>query len=48
MLKVLDVDFMGDGEGILIIDDLVDFGKMLELVCEIYLKVYFVIVYVKL
>lgn len=38
---------MWDGEGILVVDDLVDSGCMLELICEMYFKVYFVIVYVK-
>ncbi|MEC8575992.1 MAG: xanthine phosphoribosyltransferase, partial [Pseudomonadota bacterium] len=34
VLKAPDAELMGDGEGVLIIDDLVDSGKTLELVRE--------------
>ena len=42
-----DGTFVGDGEGILIIDDLVDSGKTLELVRSIYPKAHFACVYAK-
>lgn len=38
---------MGDGEGILIVDDLVDTGKTLELVRSLYPKAHFATVYAK-
>ena len=38
---------MGDGEGILIVDDLVDSGKTLELVRRLYPKAHFATVYAK-
>jgi len=38
---------MGDGEGILIVDDLVDTGKTLELVRKLYPKAHFATVYAK-
>ncbi|MEC8293950.1 MAG: xanthine phosphoribosyltransferase, partial [Pseudomonadota bacterium] len=38
VLKSPDPELMGDGEGILIIDDLVDSGKTLELVRTMYPK----------
>ncbi len=41
------VDLMGDGEGILVIDDLVDTGKTLELVHKLYPKAHFATVYAK-
>ncbi|WP_370227728.1 xanthine phosphoribosyltransferase [Cognatishimia sp.] len=47
VLKAPDADLMGDGEGILIIDDLVDSGKTLELVRETYPKAHFATVYAK-
>ena len=48
MLKAPDADIMGDGgEGILIIDDLVDSGKTLELVRSLYPKAHFATVYAK-
>ncbi|MCH2248288.1 MAG: xanthine phosphoribosyltransferase [Cognatishimia sp.] len=47
VLKAPDSDLMGDGEGILIIDDLVDSGKTLELVRETYPKAHFATVYAK-
>lgn len=40
-------DIMADGEGILIVDDLVDSGKTLELVRELYPKAHFATVYAK-
>ncbi|WP_323782213.1 xanthine phosphoribosyltransferase [Thalassovita sp.] len=42
-----DPDLMGDGTGILIIDDLVDSGKTLELVRAMYPKAHFATVYAK-
>ena len=47
VLKSPDAALMGDGEGILIVDDLVDTGKTLELVREIYPKAHFATVYAK-
>ena len=38
---------MGDGSGILIVDDLVDTGKTLELVRRLYPKAHFATVYAK-
>lgn len=38
----------GDGEGFIVIDDLVDIGGIAVAICEMYLKVYFVIIFVKL
>ncbi|MCE5971986.1 xanthine phosphoribosyltransferase [Sinirhodobacter sp. WL0062] len=40
-------DLMGDGEGILIVDDLVDSGRTLELVRRLYPKAHFATVYAK-
>lgn len=40
-------DLMGEGEGILVIDDLVDSGKTLELVRQLYPKAHFATVYAK-
>ncbi|MFP1645035.1 xanthine phosphoribosyltransferase [Pontitalea aquivivens] len=40
-------DLMGDGEGILIVDDLVDTGKTLELVRQLFPKAHFATVYAK-
>ncbi|MFZ1661766.1 MAG: xanthine phosphoribosyltransferase [Paracoccaceae bacterium] len=40
-------DLMGDGEGILVVDDLVDTGKTLELVKSLYPKAHFATVYAK-
>jgi xanthine phosphoribosyltransferase len=40
-------DLMGDGTGILIVDDLVDSGKTLELVRKLYPKAHFATVYAK-
>ncbi|MEM6407225.1 MAG: xanthine phosphoribosyltransferase [Pseudomonadota bacterium] len=47
VLKQPDPDMMGDGTGILVIDDLVDSGKTLELVRELYPKAHFATVYAK-
>jgi xanthine phosphoribosyltransferase len=47
VLKSPDSELMGDGEGILIIDDLVDSGKTLELVRQLYPKAHFATVYAK-
>ncbi|MBA3910568.1 MAG: xanthine phosphoribosyltransferase [Rhodobacter sp.] len=40
-------DLMGDGTGILVVDDLVDTGKTLELVRQLYPKAHFATVYAK-
>ena len=47
VLKAPDKEMMGDGTGILIIDDLVDSGKTLELVRKLYPKAHFATVYAK-
>jgi len=48
VLKAPQADLMGtDGEGVLIIDDLVDTGKTLELVRRLYPKAHFATVYAK-
>jgi len=47
VLKAPDAELMGDGEGILIVDDLVDSGKTLELIREMYPKAHFATVYAK-
>ena len=47
VLKKPDADMMGDGTGILIIDDLVDSGKTLEVVRDLYPKAHFATVYAK-
>lgn len=47
ILKKPDDALMGDGTGILIIDDLVDSGKTLELVRDLYPKAHFATVYAK-
>ena len=47
VLKSPDKDLMGDGTGILIIDDLVDSGKTLELVRKLYPNAHFATVYAK-
>ncbi|MCC5992129.1 MAG: xanthine phosphoribosyltransferase [Rhodobacteraceae bacterium] len=48
VLKAPQADLMApDGEGILIIDDLVDTGKTLELVRQLYPKAHFATVYAK-
>ncbi|GAB4267236.1 MAG: xanthine phosphoribosyltransferase [Pararhodobacter sp.] len=47
VIKSPDPALMGDGEGILIVDDLVDSGKTLELVRSLYPKAHFACVYAK-
>ncbi|WP_425102152.1 xanthine phosphoribosyltransferase [Tropicibacter sp. S64] len=47
VLKSPDPKLMGDGEGILIVDDLVDTGKTLELVRQLYPKAQIATVYAK-
>lgn len=47
ILKSPDKVMMGDGEGILIVDDLVDSGKTLEVVRNLYPKAHFATVYAK-
>jgi xanthine phosphoribosyltransferase len=47
VLKAPDAALMGDGTGILIVDDLVDSGKTLELVRALYPKAHFATVYAK-
>ncbi len=47
VLKAPDPDLMGDGTGILIIDDLVDSGKTLEVVRRLYPNAHLATVYAK-
>jgi xanthine phosphoribosyltransferase len=47
VLKAPDAAMMGDGDGILVVDDLVDSGKTLELVRSLYPKAHFATVYAK-
>ncbi|WP_022708009.1 MULTISPECIES: xanthine phosphoribosyltransferase [Paracoccus] len=47
VLKSPDPELMGDGEGILVIDDLVDSGRTLELVRQMYPKAHLGTVYAK-
>jgi xanthine phosphoribosyltransferase len=47
VIKAPQSDLMGDGTGILIVDDLVDTGKTLELVRKMYPKAHFATVYAK-
>ena len=47
VLKAPDADIIGDGEGVLIIDDLVDTGKTLEVVKSRYPKAHIATVYAK-
>lgn len=47
VIKSPQADLMGDGEGILVVDDLVDSGKTLELVRRLYPKAHFATVYAK-
>ncbi|MCT2538633.1 xanthine phosphoribosyltransferase [Sedimentimonas flavescens] len=47
VIKSPQADLMGDGEGILIVDDLVDSGRTLELVRRLYPKAHFATVYAK-
>jgi xanthine phosphoribosyltransferase len=45
--KAPQADLMGDGTGVLVVDDLVDTGKTLELVRRLYPKAHFATVYAK-
>ncbi|MBE3640379.1 xanthine phosphoribosyltransferase [Mangrovicoccus algicola] len=47
VLKSPDDALMGDGTGILVVDDLVDSGKTLELIRSLYPKAHFATVYAK-
>ena len=47
ILKSPDAGLMGDGTGILVVDDLVDSGRTLELVRELYPRAHFATVYAK-
>ncbi len=47
VLKQPDAVMMGDGEGILVVDDLVDSGKTLDLVRKMYPNAHFATVYAK-
>ncbi|MEM9248645.1 MAG: xanthine phosphoribosyltransferase [Pseudomonadota bacterium] len=47
VLKAPDAQLMGEGHGILIVDDLVDSGKTLELVRKLYPAAHFAAVYAK-
>ena len=47
VLKAPDAEMMGDGTGVLVVDDLVDSGKTLELVRSLYPNAHFACVYAK-
>lgn len=47
VLKRPDAELMRDGDGILVVDDLVDSGRTLELIREMYPKAHFATVYAK-
>ena len=47
VLKAPDADIIGDGTGVLIIDDLVDTGRTLKLVRNLYPNAHFATVYAK-
>ena len=47
VLKRPDAGLMGDGEGILVVDDLVDSGRTLELIRDMYPKAHLATVYAK-
>jgi len=47
VLKAPDAAMMGNGEGVLVVDDLVDSGRTLELVRQMYPKAHFATVYAK-
>ena len=47
VLKHPDAEMMGDGTGVLVVDDLVDSGKTLELVRALYPNAHFATVYAK-
>ncbi|MHA1128838.1 MAG: xanthine phosphoribosyltransferase, partial [Alphaproteobacteria bacterium] len=47
VLKSPDMELMGDGEGVLIVDDLVDTGKTLKVVRDLFPKAHIATVYAK-
>lgn len=47
LLKQPDPQVMGDGDGVLVVDDLVDSGRTLELIRDMYPKAHFATVYAK-
>jgi xanthine phosphoribosyltransferase len=47
VLKAPDAALVGDGTGILVVDDLVDSGRTLELVRQLYPRAHFATVYAK-
>jgi xanthine phosphoribosyltransferase len=47
VIKAPQPEMMGDGDGILIVDDLVDTGRTLELVRRLYPRAHFATVYAK-
>ena len=47
VIKAPQAELMGDGEGILVVDDLVDSGRTLELVRRLFPKAHFATVYAK-
>ena len=47
VLKNVDADLIGDGKGVLVIDDLVDTGKTLEVVRQFLPKAHFATIYAK-
>jgi xanthine phosphoribosyltransferase len=47
VLKSPDMELMGDGEGVLIVDDLVDTGKTLKVVRNLFPKAHIATVYAK-
>ena len=47
VLKAPDAEIIGEGHGILIVDDLVDTGRTFELIRKLYPKAHFVSVYAK-
>jgi xanthine phosphoribosyltransferase len=47
VIKAPQDEIMGDGTGVLVVDDLVDTGKTLELVRELYPQAHFATVYAK-
>ncbi|MEM7745313.1 MAG: xanthine phosphoribosyltransferase [Pseudomonadota bacterium] len=47
ILKAPDADLTGDGEGILVVDDLVDTGRTLEVVRGLFPRAHFAAIYAK-
>jgi xanthine phosphoribosyltransferase len=47
LIKAPQAEVMGDGTGILVVDDLVDSGKTLELIRQLYPRAHFATVYAK-